>query len=644
MRIRENIPLSELTTMRLGGPAHFVIDIDDKADIPAAFAFAEERHLPTFILGKGANTIAHDEGFDGVVIMSRMSNIRRGFAMHSESLIREGEIGDFSYVRAYGGTDWDDLVAYTVKRGLTGIEALSKIPGTAGAAPVQNIGAYGQDLSQVFVSAQVYDTKDRTFKTLTHADMHFTYRHSILNTTEKGRYYVASITLELKEGQMSRPFYNSIEKYLESHPTDDFSPESIRRIVSEIRKNKLPDPADQASAGSFFKNVYLTPEQAAAAEKSGIPVYHGHDGLKINSGWLIEQCDLKGQLLHGMRISPHAALVLINESATGYADLATARAEIRAAVKAKFGYDLEQEPVEISSISRTGDTTGGTPTESAGNMGEKARSGPVRHSTKLLNGKELADFIKERQRAQVAAMPEKPHLHIIYDNPSPVIEKYIALKKHYGEDIGATVTVFQAHSTAEISKEIQRANQDPSVHGLILQLPITDKAQTDALTAEIAPEKDVDGLNQAHSNFDSATATAILWLLAGYDIDLKSAKIAIVGRGKLVGAPLYQMFTASNYNVTLFHKGDDLTNLQKFDTIITATGVPGLISSAFIAPGTTLIDAGTASEKGLIKGDLALDLRQRADLKAITPEKGGVGPLTVTCLFDHLIQAASSRG
>ena len=257
---------------------------------------------------------------------------------------------------------------------------------------------------------------------------------------------------------------------------------------------------------------------------------------------------------------------------------------------------------------------------------------------KSLNGKDLASFIKERQAHQVASLAHKPKLLIIRDSDNPVITKYVNLKIAYGTDIGAEVEDYRAKDSADIAERITAANEDPNITGIILQLPILEKDKTDQLCNLIATEKDVDGLG-IDAKYDSATATAILWLLAGYDIKLENKKIAIVGRGKLVGAPLYKIFTASGYDVTLFHKGNDLTNLKKFDIIISATGAPGLISSDFISPSATLVDAGTASEDGVIKGDLAPELYTRTDLTAITPVKGGVGPLTITCLFDHLLQA-----
>ncbi|MDO4747233.1 MAG: UDP-N-acetylmuramate dehydrogenase [Candidatus Saccharibacteria bacterium] len=331
MRVNENILISSLTTMRLGGPARYVLEIEKPEEIPDAYGFAKTYNLPTFVLGGGANTIGHDEGFNGVIIINRM----RGISAESTT------------IKAMGGELWDDVVEFATDRGLTGIEGLSKIPGLAGAAPVQNIGAYGQEIADTLTEIDVYDPATDKFLTLTKDDLNFSYRRSILNTTAKNRYFVISITLNLKSGQMTRPFYNSIERYIETHNITDFSPKSIRNIVSAIRADKLPDPLTIPSAGSFFKNIYLTEPEAEIARDKNYPVYESKEGYKINSGWFIEQAGLKGQLFHGFRVSDKAPLVLINESATSYNDLAKARDEIIAKVYDKFGYWLEQEPVEL---------------------------------------------------------------------------------------------------------------------------------------------------------------------------------------------------------------------------------------------------------------------------------------------------------
>lgn len=331
MRITENVPIANLTTMRLGGPASFLLEVENKADIIAAYDFAKSRNLPTFVIGGGANTIGHDEGYHGVLI----KNIMQGITDENGTLT------------IMGGTIWDDAVDYACKHDYTGIEALSKIPGLSGAAPVQNIGAYGQDISQTFVSAEVYDSATGEFKTLSKEDFGFSYRKSILNTTEKNRYFVISITLGLKVGRMERPFYNSIEKYIFDHNETVFTPANVRKMVSAIRADKLPDPKEKASAGSFFKNIYITEEEVFDVTQRGIPIHRGLDGIKINAGWLIEQAGFAGQLINGIRVSDKAALVLINESAHSYNDLATARNLITNTVYEKFGYWLAQEPIEL---------------------------------------------------------------------------------------------------------------------------------------------------------------------------------------------------------------------------------------------------------------------------------------------------------
>ena len=258
---------------------------------------------------------------------------------------------------------------------------------------------------------------------------------------------------------------------------------------------------------------------------------------------------------------------------------------------------------------------------------------------KILNGSELAGFIKERQAREIRSLKSAPKLLILRDSDNPVIEKYVNLKIKYGADIGIVVEDFKAETPDALAEKIHTANVDPEISGIIIQLPLTDKSKTDELCNLIAPEKDVDGLGK-NAGFESATATAILWLLAGYDINLQTAKIALVGRGKLVGTPLFRMFKNSGYAVELFHRGDNLTKLKDFDIIISATGVPGLISDGFVKPGAILVDAGTASEDGVLKGDVADPVRDRSDLTAITPKIGGVGPLTITCLFDHVLQVA----
>lgn len=262
---------------------------------------------------------------------------------------------------------------------------------------------------------------------------------------------------------------------------------------------------------------------------------------------------------------------------------------------------------------------------------------------KLLDGRELADYVKERQAKQVRALRQAwntfPHLAIIIANDSPVIDTYVRLKRTYGEDILVDVTIHKVEQVA-VAGLIETLNNDETVHGIILQLPLTDPSETDTLVAMIAPEKDVDGLGLGAS-YGSATATAIDWLLNGYNVTLRDKEIAIVGNGRLVGAPLAKLWRGGGLQVTVY---DDTTEnlpdaIRSADVIVTATGVPGLITSSMVSPGKVVVDAGTASEGGVIVGDVAADVRERQDL-TITPIKGGVGPLTIAALFDNVITAA----
>ncbi len=257
-----------------------------------------------------------------------------------------------------------------------------------------------------------------------------------------------------------------------------------------------------------------------------------------------------------------------------------------------------------------------------------------------LNGSELAGFIKERQAKQVRALRQawhiNPRLAIVTDVENPVIEMYMRLKQRYGADILIDVEIHRVPAGGAL-EVIQELNNRDDVQGIILQLPISNSDQTDELLESIREDKDVDGLRK-RAIFQAATPTAISWLLAGYGVDLKNKKVAIVGRGRLVGAPLEKMWLKSGVDVTVFEKGDDLSQLINYDIIVSATGVPGLIKSRMIKPKTVVIDAGTASENGKIIGDASEEVRQRNDV-IITPKKGGVGPLTVSALFDNVITA-----
>ena len=262
---------------------------------------------------------------------------------------------------------------------------------------------------------------------------------------------------------------------------------------------------------------------------------------------------------------------------------------------------------------------------------------------KILNGSDIALFVKERQAKQVRNLRQQwkvvPRLSVVQTVDNPVIDTYVRLKGRYAEDI---LVEFELHkvTSADALKTIDVLNARDDVHGIIVQLPLEDTSMTDEVLARVSPDKDVDGLGQAPA-FDPATPTAISWLLAAYGVDLAGKSIAIVGEGRLVGAPLARMWRASNYAVTVYNSShtDMRQQLRQHDVIVAATGVPRLITPDMVKAGAVLVDAGTASEEGVVIGDIDPRVRERDDI-TITPNKGGVGPLTIAALLDNVITAA----
>ena len=260
-----------------------------------------------------------------------------------------------------------------------------------------------------------------------------------------------------------------------------------------------------------------------------------------------------------------------------------------------------------------------------------------------LNGRELAEYIQERQGKQVRSLRQAsglaPKLAIIVTVENPVIDVYMRLKTGYGAEILIDVDLHRVKQ-AEVPALVARLNADDSVHGIIIQLPLEDPAQTDELTALVAPEKDVDGLGP-DAKFDPATPLAIMWLLAGYNIELRDKTVLLVGQGKLVGEPLEKLMLASGITpqVSTKETGDLQELCPQADVIVSATGVPGIITASMLKQKAVVVDAGVASEGGKTVGDLAPDVYDRDDL-TITPTRGGVGPLTVCALFDNVIIAA----
>ncbi|MEI6054343.1 MAG: UDP-N-acetylmuramate dehydrogenase [Candidatus Saccharibacteria bacterium] len=340
MEIKTNIPFKEITTMRLGGNARFVAEIEKAEDAATVCKNAKSQNLPIFVIGDGSNLIAKDTGFNGIMIHVKIP----GFEVISED-------ESSATIKIGAGENWDSTVEKCVNMNLSGVEAMSGIPGTVGATPIQNVGAYGQEIADTLQSVKAYDINEDKYVALQAADCKLTYRSSIFREDAINRYVITSVTIKLSKDQPKPPFYSSLQKYLDANNIKDYTNKIIRESVIKIRKEKLPDYRVQASSGSFFKNVII--DQAKLDELKStypdIPAFDSENNkFKIPTGWLIDKAGLKGKLIHGMRVYDTNAVVLVNESASSYSDLAAAREEITKIIKEKFNLEIEQEPLEIT--------------------------------------------------------------------------------------------------------------------------------------------------------------------------------------------------------------------------------------------------------------------------------------------------------
>lgn len=254
-----------------------------------------------------------------------------------------------------------------------------------------------------------------------------------------------------------------------------------------------------------------------------------------------------------------------------------------------------------------------------------------------ISGKEIADEKETTQKHRAQLLMQKgiiPRLAIIQTVSSSVIDTYVRLKKKYSEQIGVEV-VHYTIASEEAETTITFLNNDAEIHGIIVQLPLDPSLHQDTVLNLVAKDKDVDGLTK-DTSFVPPTVQAILWLLQKYVTDLSHKKIALVGKGRLVGAPLEKELLKKNLTIRMFTKGDNLDDLRNYEVIISATGVPSLLKNSHIRSGAYVFDAGTAEENGAIHGDAADELYNRDDI-SITPTKGGVGILTVRALFENTL-------
>ena len=333
MNIQENISLKEHSSMRLGGSARYLTEVTSKDDLVEAVKWAEDKNVPVVMIGGGNNVVWGDDGFDGLVLLNKIEGVKEDGV--------EFTVG--------GGVWLDDFIKYTVGKGLTGLEFLTSIPGTVGSTPIQNVGAYGQEISTTVTSVEAYDRINHSFVNISKEECDFGYRTSRFKQADKGRFFITSVTFRLQKGNPKPPYYALVQQFCDKNGLAELTPKQGREIVASIRAERLPDTRTNPNNGSFFANPIIEKGlfekiKAAYPDAPSWPVDTEH--VKLPAAWLIERSGFKD--LHnpetGMATWHSQPLVLVNESATSTAQLLKFKQKIVNAVKEKFGITMEQEP------------------------------------------------------------------------------------------------------------------------------------------------------------------------------------------------------------------------------------------------------------------------------------------------------------
>jgi len=339
MEIRKDVALGPLTTFGIGGPARWFVEARTEHEVEQAVAWARERSLPLFVLGGGSNLLVRDAGFDGLVMKMGVA----GVVGSGDGLLDVG-----------AGEDWNSFVLFTVHQGLAGIECLAGIPGSVGGTPVQNVGAYGQEVSETVESVRALDLQTNGIVELSKADCRFRYRESLFNTDQPGRYIVLRVRFRLRPGGAPTLKYAELrDRFAGTAPTLA----EVARAVRAIRHGKgmllVDGETDCRSAGSFFKNPVVDAEHFARVQSTAgsveVPHWPTADGrFKLPAAWLLEHAGfVKGYGDGPVGISSRHTLALVNRGGATFADVERMQAEIVRAVQAKFGVELVREPVVL---------------------------------------------------------------------------------------------------------------------------------------------------------------------------------------------------------------------------------------------------------------------------------------------------------
>ncbi len=335
LKIEQKVELAPFTTIKIGlARAKYLTYITEKQQIPELYQFAKAKKLPVVVLGEGSNSIVQDQDLGAVVAINQIKGISQ-----TENIfeVAAGEI-------------LDDFVQFSAQQDFSGVECLSGVPGTVGAAPIQNAGAYGQEIADTMTKLEAYDQQTEQFVILTKQQCDFSYRDSIFKNQAKNRYFITKVWFELNKNILKPPFYNSLQNYIEQNNLTDFRPSKLAQYIKTVRDSKIPDYKENPSAGSFFQNCLIDKKQFEQfIKKFPDAPYSEHNGMiKIPTGWLIDQAGLKGKQFYGFEINQKSALILINKNANSFADLEKVKAEIKKVIFEKFGLEIKQEPIIIS--------------------------------------------------------------------------------------------------------------------------------------------------------------------------------------------------------------------------------------------------------------------------------------------------------
>lgn len=337
--IQKDVSLAPFTTFGVGGPARFFVQATNEHDVVETVKFASENALPLFILGGGSNILVSDSGFNGIVLQIAIAGIQAN--------PREGGV----FVEVGAGENWDGFVQYCVENDLAGVECLSGIPGFAGGTPVQNVGAYGQDVAETIRWVKCLDRESSQIVMLDNSECEFAYRESIFNTQYRDRFIVLSVTFELLKGGSPKLVYRELADHFSSQkPTI----QEVRDAVLKIRRSKsmVLDPLDRnsKSAGSFFKNPIVSEEKLEKLRTLDhlIPSFEYGEMFKIPAAWLIEKAGFhKGFTLGRAGISSNHSLAIVNCGNSTAAEILALKDLIQEAVATKFGIELRPEPIFV---------------------------------------------------------------------------------------------------------------------------------------------------------------------------------------------------------------------------------------------------------------------------------------------------------